>query len=113
MKIHKFHLYYADLNPQMRTEAGKIRPVVVIQTDLLNNVHPSTLICPLTTEIHKQAKILRVHVSKAHSGLREDSDILVDQIRGIDNRRFKSHIGELSREEKKKLLRSLEVLVLE
>ena len=113
MKIRKFHLYYADLNPQMGTEPGKIRPVVVVQTDLLNDIHPSTIVCPLTTKVHRQANILRVHVAKGSSGLSEDSDILIDQIRAIDNRRFKNQIGELSREEKKKLLKNLEILILE
>ena len=42
MTIKKFHLYLADLNPRMGTEPGKTRPVVVIQTDLLNPTHPST-----------------------------------------------------------------------
>ncbi len=113
MKIRKFHLYYADLNPQMGTEPGKIRPVVVAQTDLLNDIHPSTIVCPLTTKVHRQASILRVHVTKGNPGLSEDSDILIDQIRAIDNRRFKNQIGELSREEKKKLLKNLEILILE
>jgi mRNA interferase MazF len=113
MKIRKFYLYYADLNPQMGTEPGKIRPVVVVQTDLLNDIHPSTIICPLTTNVHQKANILRVHVAKGSSGFSEDSDILIDQIRAIDNRRFKNQIGELSREEKKKLLKNLEILILE
>lgn len=113
MKIRKFHLYYANLNPQRGTEPGKVRPVVVIQTDLLNDIHPSTLVCPLTTKVHRQVNVLRVHVAKGHSGLHEDSDVLVDQVRAIDNRRFKNHIGELSRDEKRGLLKNLEVLILE
>ena len=51
MTIKKFHLYLADLNPRMGTEPGKTRPVVVVQTDLLNTTHPSTLVCPLTTKV--------------------------------------------------------------
>lgn len=64
MKIEKFHIYLADLNPRMGTEPGKIRPVIVLQTDLLNNIHPSTVICPLTTKVVKEADILRVHLLK-------------------------------------------------
>ncbi|MFN2423284.1 MAG: type II toxin-antitoxin system PemK/MazF family toxin, partial [Cryomorphaceae bacterium] len=42
MKVKKFEIWLANLDPRMGTEAGKTRPVVVVQTDLLNRVHPST-----------------------------------------------------------------------
>ncbi|MBI5097910.1 MAG: hypothetical protein HZB30_01555 [Nitrospirae bacterium] len=39
--------------------------------------------------------------------------MLVDQIRAIDNRRFKEHIGELSADNKKMLLKNLRIIILE
>ncbi len=113
MKIEKFHIYLTDLNPQIGTEPGKIRPVTVIQTNLLNNTHPSTIICPMTTKVVRQARILRVHVSSAESGLNTASDILVDQIRAIDNRRLRKHIGKLTSPQAKELLANLKLLILE
>lgn len=113
MKIEKFHIYLADLNPQRGTEPGKIRPVVVIQTNLLNNAHASTLICPVTTKVVKEAQLLRVHLSKKESGLALDSDILVDQVRAIDNRRLIKSIGKLSIHHQEKLLENLRLLILE
>ena len=113
MKIEKFRIYLADLNPQIGTEPGKIRPVVVIQTDLLNNVHPSTVICPLTSNTVKDVTVLRVHLPKKEAGLEKDSDILVDQIRSIDNRRFKKPTGKLTSHHKEKLLENLRLLILE
>ena len=47
------------------------------------------------------------------SGLKKDSDIIVDQIRAIDNKRFKEHLGVISTKNKKRLLQSLELLILE
>jgi mRNA interferase MazF len=113
MKIEKFHIYLADLNPRMGTEPGKIRPVIVLQTDLLNNIHPSTVICPLTTKIIKDADILRIHLSKKETGLDQDSDILVDQIRSIDNRRLLKHIGKLKQQHQQQLLDNIKTLILE
>lgn len=113
MKIRKFHIYLADLNPRAGTEPGKTRPVVVVQTDLLNNTHPSTIICPLTTQVVAQVEILRVHVSLKKSGLDADSDILIDQIRAIDNRRFKKRLGELTLKQKNRLLLNIRTLILE
>ena len=114
MTIRKFHLYLADLNPRRGTEPGKVRPVVVVQTDLLNNTHPSTLVCPLTTQVVPGSELLRVHLSpKTSSGLREESDILVDQVRAIDNRRFKKEIGRLTEPQRFRLLENLRILLLE
>src|SRR4030066_1647003 len=103
MTLRKFHVYTADLNPRFGTEPGKIRPVVVVQTNLLNDDHPSTVICPITTQVQPKSNILRVHLKVSESGLKKESDILVDQIRAIDNRRFKERIGELSADNKKTL----------
>ena len=113
MKIEKFNIYLADLNPRMGTEPGKVRPVVVIQTDLLNGIHPSTIICLVTTKVVKDVDVLRVHVGGRESGLAVESDILVDQIRAIDNRRFKKQVGRLSRPQQDKLLDNLRILIIE
>jgi mRNA interferase MazF len=113
MKICKYHIYIADLNPRFGTEPGKTRPVVVLQTDLLNNEHPSTIICPVTTNIVSDASILRVHLPGSESGLKKDSDILVDQIRAIDNRRFVKEIGMLSPKRQEQLARNIGILRIE
>jgi len=98
MKVKQFEIWIADLNPQFGTETGKTRPVLVIQTDLLNKHHPSTIICPITTNIKLEANILRVHLTKGLAKLKEDSDIMIDQIRAIDNRRLLKKVGVLNQE---------------
>jgi len=95
MKIKQFEIWIADLNPRIGSEAGTIRPVVVVQTDLLNKEHPSTLICPITTNVIPEAEILRVHLKKSKFGLKADCDIMIDQIRAIDNKRFLEKVGEV------------------
>ncbi len=113
MKIEKFNVYLADLNPRMGTEPGKVRPVTVVQTNLLNGRHPSTVICPITSSIVKESKILRIHLSKNESGLSYDSDVLVDRVRAIDNRRFIKHLGKLSPSHQDKLRENLRILLIE
>ncbi|ABV75536.1 Growth inhibitor [Rickettsia akari str. Hartford] len=49
--------------------------------------HPSTLIIPLTTNLIDEALPLRIRI-KAHNKLESDSDLLIDQIRSIDNKRL-------------------------
>lgn len=112
MRIKKWYLYAADLNPRFGTEPGKLRPVVVIQTDLLNSAeHPSTLICPTTTHITPLTKWLRVHLRKGEGGLKEASDILVDQIRAIDNKRFRKELGRLSENQALRLSECIQAIL--
>jgi mRNA interferase MazF len=81
-------IWLANLNPGRGTEAGKIRPVLVLQNQaLLDAEHPSTLIIPLTTNLIDDAEPLRLRVS-AQGSLHKDSDLLVDQLRAIDNKRL-------------------------
>ena len=96
IRIQRGTVCLADLNPPKGTEPGKIRPVLVVQTDLLNGHHPSTLVCPLTTNVKRSVKHLRVHLSKSQAGLDKDSDVMIDQLRAIDNRRMIKSLGSVS-----------------
>ena len=82
-------VWLASLDPPHGTEPGKTRPVLIVQAQaLLDAGHPSTLIVPLTTNVVANARPLRVHVPATAGGLRQDSDLLIDQLRAIDNRRL-------------------------
>ena len=113
MKIEKFGVYLADLAVRHGTEPGKVRPVVVMQTDLINNTHPSTIVCPVTSRVVRGLDTLRVHIPEREAGLSKPSDVLVDQIRAIDNKRFIRKMGRLPRSLGEKLTRNLQVLILE
>lgn len=96
MLIKQFEIWIADLNPKIGTEPSKKRPVLVIQTNLLNKIpHPSTIICPITTNVKKNAEILRVHLKKGTANMHQACDIMTDQIRAIDNRRLIKKAGTL------------------
>ncbi len=99
MSIKQYEIWIANLDPQIGTEAEKTRPVLVVQTNLLNKVpHPSTLICPITTNVERGSEILRVHLQKGLIELNQDSDIMIDQIRAIDNSRLIKKIGALPKD---------------
>jgi len=96
MLIKQFEIWIADLSPQIGTEPGKTRPVIVIQSNLLNKIpHPSTIVCPITTNVEKEADILRVHLKKGMANLHESCDIVIDQLRAIDNKRLIKKVGDL------------------
>lgn len=81
-------VWLADLDPRRGTEPGKTRPVLIVQSQaLLDAGHPSTLVVPLTTTLVDAAEPLRIRVTAA-GRLRRDSDLLIDQLRAIDNHRL-------------------------
>jgi mRNA interferase MazF len=110
MKIKQFDIWIADLEPQRGTETGKVRPVLIVQTNLLKD-HPSSVICPITTNISPESDILRVHLKKGTSDLKQDSDIMIDQIRAIDNRRLTIKVGELPRDHQLKVKENIKIIL--
>ena len=109
MKIKQYDIWLANLNPGKGTEPGKTRPVVIVQTDLLNDTHLSTIVCPLTTNIQPDMNILRVHLKK--SQLDQISDVLIDQIRAIDNKRLIQRIGKLNQDQIQLLKKNLMIVL--
>ena len=86
MKLRHGDVWLANLNPSRGKEPGKTRPVLIVQSQaLLDAGHPSTLIVPLTTRLIDDAEPLRLRLS-ARDRLEQDSDLLIDQLRAIDNR---------------------------
>ena len=88
MIIRRGALYLADLKIRRTTEPAKIRPVLVIQMDWLNELdHPSVSVLPCTTRLEGEGR-LRVAVPKGTAGNNRDCEIMIDQGRAIDNRCF-------------------------
>lgn len=112
MIINQYEIWIADLNPQIGTEAGKTRPVLILQTNLLNNIdHPSTIVCPITTNVQKDAEILRVYIKKGTANLQDNCDIMIDQLRAIDNKRLIKKLGKLPFELVKKVKENIAVVL--
>jgi mRNA interferase MazF len=88
-------LWSADLNPRRGSEAGKVGPVVVIQSDLLNETdHASTWVLPCTTRLSGE-NILRVELPARMAGNDRACEVMIDQSRAIDRRRMLRRLGRL------------------
>ncbi len=111
MKFNQFEICLADLSPKFGTESGKTRPVLIVQTNLLNKIHPSTIVCPITPNIKKDVSILRVNLKKGEGGMKKASSIMIDQIRAIDNRRFVKKTGSLPRNLQDQVIKNIGILL--
>lgn len=100
MKVSRGDIWLVNFNPVKKSnEVGKVRPALVLQNDELNHGgYPTTMVLPLTTDLIDDAEPLRYRVLKKEK-LEKNSDILVAQIRSIDNSRFIEKLTSLSKEE--------------
>jgi mRNA interferase MazF len=90
MKIERYGVYYADLNPTQGSELDKIRPVVVISQSEMNKYLETIVVCLLTTKLHPK---WRSRIQFKCKG--RPSEIAVDQIRTISKSRIRTLIDRL------------------
>ncbi len=104
MTVSKGEIWLANLNPVKKSnEMGKIRPVLVYQNDELNHsAYPTTIVIPFSTSLVDDAQPLRLRIIKRDK-LQKDSDLVITQIRSVDNDRFIEKLGNLESKEMKKV----------
>ena len=94
LKVKRGQIYYADLSPVIGSEQGGLRPVLIIQNDIGNAHSPTVIAAAITSRFSKVN--LPTHIEIRECGLAKDSIILLEQLRTIDKRRLKEHMGEIS-----------------
>ena len=118
-RVQRGELWEVDFEPQThQEEPGKRgRPALVIQTDILNAAgHATTIVIPGTTQVYRDAQgdgyPLRISLGKVGK-LKEETDLLIDQIRTISNRRLMGDkpLAELGRTHMKRVEDALRILV--
>ena len=63
MEIKCGHFYIVDFNPRVNTKPGKLRPAVVLQSDMVNEAgYPSTIVVPATTRLVEKPAIVRLRI---------------------------------------------------
>ena len=96
----RYAVYLADLNPTVGGEIRKVRPVVVVSQDEMNQYLDTVVVCPLTTALHPKWRS-RLQVQCAG----KEAEIAVDQIRAISKQRIGRLLDRLSAEEAAQLRR--------
>jgi len=97
MPVKRGHLYIIDFNPRIKTKPGRLRPALVLQSDLVNEAeYPSAIVIPTTTRLVENPGILRFRLKKGQGGVSRDSDLLLGQVIAVANESFRQEIGSLS-----------------
>ena len=95
MVVKRGDIYYANLSPVVGSEQGGLRPVLVIQNDIGNKYSPTVIVAAITSQIEKAKLPTHVELMAGEGSLERDSVILLEQIRTIDKRRLREHMGHL------------------
>ena len=95
MTVKRGDIYYADLSPVVGSEQGGIRPVLIVQNDVGNRYSPTVIAAAITSQREKAKLPTHIEVCGESCGLAKNSVVLLEQIRTIDKRRLKEHMGTL------------------
>lgn len=108
-KILRGELYFADLSPVIGSEQGGCRPVLIIQNDVGNRFSATVIIAALSGQVHTKSCLPTHHIIRGYPGLKEDSVILLEQIRTIDKKRLRNYVGILNKNDMEEVNRCLSV----
>lgn len=95
MNVRRGDIYYADLSPVIGSEQGGVRPVLIVQNNVGNRFSPTVIAAAITSQKDKANLPTHIQVQSTDSGLAKDSIVLLEQIRTIDKKRLKEHMGRL------------------
>ena len=95
MTVKRGDIYYADLSPVVGSEQGGLRPVLIVQNDVGNRYSPTVIAAAITSQKEKTKLPTHIDVSGTQCGLSRDSVVLLEQIRTLDKRRLREHMGRL------------------
>ena len=93
--VRRGDIYYADLSPVVGSEQGGTRPVLIVQNDTGNRHSPTVIAAAITSQTGKARLPTHINIAGGSVGLSKDSVILLEQIRTIDKKRLRDHMGHL------------------
>ena len=107
--VRRGDIYYADLSPVVGSEQGGTRPVLIVQNDTGNRHSPTVIAAAITSQLGKARLPTHIRVPGREAGLTKDSVVLLEQIRTLDKRRLREHMGRLSDEQMSKVNEAIAV----
>ena len=93
--IKRGDVYWADLQPTVGSEQGGVRPVMILQNDRGNYFSSTVIIAPMTVRTGKHNLPIHATVYAGEAGIERKSVVLLEQIRTLDKRRLREHMGRL------------------
>ena len=91
--VKRGDIFYADLSPVVGSEQGGVRPVLIVQNDTGNRHSPTVIAAAITSQTGKARLPTHITLAAGSVGLPKDSIVLLEQVRTLDKRRLREHMG--------------------
>ena len=95
MNVRRGDIFYADLSPVIGSEQGGLRPVLIVQNDVGNRHSPTVIAAAITSKEDKTGLPTHIELAARQYGLPKDSVVLLEQIRTLDKKRLREHMGRV------------------
>ena len=90
--IEQGDVYWVDLNPTIGTETNKVRPGIVVSSNLLNASSNRVMVVPVTSNIK------RVYPFEAEVNVEgAKGKAMADQMRAVDKKRLERYINTVTK----------------
>ena len=98
MVAKRFDVHLVNLDPTVGREIKKTRPCLVISPDEMNQHIATVIVAPMTTQGRSYPTRVPCHFQG------KDGQIVLDQIRTVDNTRLVKKLGQISTATQKTVL---------
>ena len=95
INVKRGDIFYADLSPVVGSEQGGVRPVLIVQNNTGNRHSPTVIAAAITSQTGKAKLPTHIELVAQRYGLPKDSVILLEQVRTLDKKRLREHMGRL------------------
>ena len=85
-----------NFDPTIGTEIRKTRPAIIIQNNAANQYSPIIIVAAITSKFDDELYPTEILIRAGEAGLKQDSVVLLNQIRSIDRLRIIKRIGRAS-----------------
>lgn len=93
---HRGSVYTVQPDPTIGHEIRKYRPAVIISNDHMNELSHTVLVMPITTGHFPFYHW--IPLKPPEGGVTQPSSIVTEQIRAVDKRRLKKHLGMVTQQ---------------
>ena len=98
MDLSRGDIVGINLNLKKGDEVGKVRPCIILSGNEENEILDTLMVVPLSTHLIDDMLPFRLRLLK-RDDLRQDSDVLINHLRSISNKRVTSFIGKITDDE--------------
>ena len=102
-------IYFVNFNPTVGTEINKTRPALILQNNISNTHSSITIVAAITSKYDESLYPTEVLIKSPEGGLKQDSVVLLNQIRSIDKKRLMQRLGSIKEDTHQRVNKAIEI----